>query len=43
MQYIAKLLDTSKYAEANEPGVLKYAVCVPRDETNEKVIYVIEE
>ncbi|CAK7244831.1 MAG: hypothetical protein STHCBS139747_006379 [Sporothrix thermara] len=42
-EYAAKLAATSRYSKANEPGVLSYAVCLPRDETNDsKTIYVIE-
>lgn len=41
-QYIAKLAATSAYSKANEPGVLSYAVCVPRDEADQKTIYMLE-
>lgn len=32
-----------KYSEAQEPGVVKYAITVPRDESDETTIYAIEE
>ncbi|ERS95809.1 hypothetical protein HMPREF1624_07885 [Sporothrix schenckii ATCC 58251] len=41
-EYIAKLAATSAYAKAHEPGVLTYAVCLPRDEADQKTIYMIE-
>lgn len=41
-QYIAKLAATSAYSKANEPGVLTYSVCLPRDEADQKTIYMIE-
>ncbi|CAK7207785.1 hypothetical protein SEUCBS139899_010598 [Sporothrix eucalyptigena] len=41
-EYIAKLTATSAYSKANEPGVLTYAVCLPRDETDQKTVYMIE-
>ncbi|KAL1895252.1 hypothetical protein Sste5346_005398 [Sporothrix stenoceras] len=41
-QYISKLAATSAYSKANEPGVLTYSVCLPRDEADQKTIYMVE-
>lgn len=32
-----------KYSEAQEPGVHRYAITVPTDETDDTTIYAIEE
>ena len=42
-QYVQKLLAISKYSQENEPGVTKYGVFTPRDETDTKTAWVIEE
>jgi len=43
----AKLIEVfekiAAYSRTNEPGVTKYAITVPVDETDEKTIYMIEE
>ncbi|CAK7219503.1 hypothetical protein SBRCBS47491_003873 [Sporothrix bragantina] len=41
-EYVAKLGATSRFSKANEPGVLSYVVCLPRDETDEKTLFMIE-
>jgi hypothetical protein len=43
LQYIQRLLAISKYSHENEPGVIKYAVFIPRDEADTKTAWVIEE
>ncbi|KAF2476713.1 uncharacterized protein BDR25DRAFT_339625 [Lindgomyces ingoldianus] len=37
------LTKVSQYSKQSEPGVLRYAITVPRDVSDEKSIYVIEE
>lgn len=32
-----------KFSQADEPGVLRYAITIPRDTTDETTIYAIEE
>ncbi|CAK7212810.1 hypothetical protein SCUCBS95973_001587 [Sporothrix curviconia] len=41
-EFLAKLAATARFSLANEPGVLSYVVCVPRDEADEKTLYMIE-
>lgn len=42
-QFIKKLANAGEEAEKNEPGTLKYACFVPVDESDETVLYAIEE
>ena len=39
---IARLQSASVYAKANEPGVYKYAICVPAEDDS-KTVWAIEE
>jgi len=32
-----------QYAQSSEPGVLKYCITKPRDSSDEKTLYIIEE
>ncbi|OAA57630.1 Dimeric alpha-beta barrel [Niveomyces insectorum RCEF 264] len=41
-EYVAKMAAVSEYAKTSEPGVLTYAVCLPRDEADQKTVYAIE-
>ncbi|EPE07610.1 4-coumarate- ligase [Ophiostoma piceae UAMH 11346] len=40
--YLAKLAAIADYARANEPGVLSYVVCLPRDTADTKTVYMVE-
>lgn len=40
LDQFAKIVD---YSKAQEPGVVKYAITVPRDESDQTTIYAIEE
>ncbi|KAF2264444.1 hypothetical protein CC78DRAFT_568364, partial [Lojkania enalia] len=43
-QSVIDALDkVSKYSKANEPGVLRYMLTVPRDSLDDKSVYVFEE
>ncbi|ROT38012.1 hypothetical protein SODALDRAFT_344835 [Sodiomyces alkalinus F11] len=42
-ELIKQLLGAADAAQNNEPGTLKYAVCVPRDPAKETDIWMIEE
>ncbi|KAH7029850.1 uncharacterized protein B0I36DRAFT_412202 [Microdochium trichocladiopsis] len=41
--FIKFLSDASDYALENEPGIKKYAICLPRDEPDSNVVYAVEE
>lgn len=42
-QLIKQLLDLADSAQKNEPGTLKYAVCIPRDPAKQTEIWMLEE
>ncbi|KXJ90405.1 hypothetical protein Micbo1qcDRAFT_205253 [Microdochium bolleyi] len=42
-QFIKFLSDASDYALQSEPGIAKYAICLPRDDLDGNVVYAVEE
>lgn len=42
-QVVDGLTSVSAYSKQNEPEVVRYAICLPRDASDEKSVFVIEE
>lgn len=43
MQFVQRLADAADFAYKNEPGVLKYAPMVPRDDADDTTVFAVEE
>lgn len=43
VQVVNALTKVSIYSKQNEPEVLRYAIALPRDASDDKSVYVVEE